>query len=299
MHSRAIPYIFGLGLLLGGTLIASRFSVGQFDPSTYVGLRLTLSSVCFFLIYGLGIREFRNLRGRRLWKHGFMLGIFGTAIPMLAMVSSLQYQSSGVAALLITINPALTVVMAHFALADERLNFRKASGVFLALSGAMLVVLRGESGLPDIGRANPIGYGLVLLALLSWSGSTIYTRKYVRDMNSTDIMSVRMFFAAIFVMPLSLFLVGFDLSQVNAQGFFALAYAALIGTFLGEWLNLYNIQQFGATASAMVSYVIPIVASLGGVLLLGETITQGMLVGMVLIFVGIYLISYRQGPEES
>ena len=108
-----------------------------------------------------------------------------------------------------------------------------------------------------------------------------------------------MLFAAIFVMPLSLFLVGFDLGQVNAQGFFALAYAALIGTFLGEWLNLYNIQQFGATASAMVSYVIPIVASLGGVLLLGETITQGMLVGMGLIFVGIYLISYRQGPEES
>ncbi|MFC2025697.1 DMT family transporter [Chloroflexota bacterium] len=299
MQYRAFPYVFVLGIMLGGTLIASRFSVSQFDPITYVGLRLTIASVCFFMIYGFRIRAHSHLRGHNLWIHGFMLGVFGTAIPMVAMVSALQYQSSGVAALLITVNPALTVVMAHFVLADERLNFKKSAGVLLALSGAMLMVLRGETGLPEIGRANPVGYGLILLALISWSGSTIYTRKYVRDKNSTDIMSVRMFIAAIVVMPISLVLVGLDFSQVNAQGFFALAYAALVGTFLGEWLNLYNIQQFGATTSAMTSYVLPIMASLGGVLLLGETITQGMLMGIILIFVGIYLISYRHTPVIS
>ena len=84
---------------------------------------------------------------------------------------------------------------------------------------------------------------------------------------------------------------GVDLSGVDTRGYLALIYAALVGTFSGLMLSFYNIKRFGATAASMPTYVIPVVASLGGALVLGERITPGMLVGMALIAAGIALIN--------
>ncbi len=292
MSPQALPYITLLGILFGSTLVVSRFSVAQFQPLTYIGLRLSLAGACHGLIYLLSKRR-RFPSDSHLWRHAAVLGIFATAIPMTALVSSLQFQSSGVTSVLITTGPALTVLMAHFLLPDESLTRQKSLGVFLAISGAIFLAVRGESGLPDIDRASPIGYFLVLGAMVSSSSSTIYARKKMRDLDTFDVASVRMWVAALAIVPLALFLTRFDLSRVNVQGYGALLYAAFVGTFAGMMMAFYNIQRFGATASAVTAYIIPIVASLGGVLLLGETITAEMVLGMGLIVGGVALINQR------
>ncbi len=129
LNIQSIPYILLLGVVFGTTLIASRFSVGQFSATTYIGLRLTLSSLGFALIYTLRIGKGNCPRGKELWKHSIILGILGTAIPMTGIVASLQYLSSGMASILITINPAIIVLLAHFFLSDEQLTRRKGLGV--------------------------------------------------------------------------------------------------------------------------------------------------------------------------
>jgi drug/metabolite transporter (DMT)-like permease len=293
MTVQAIPYITLLGFLFGSTLIASRFSVGQFSPTTYIGLRMVLASLGHLTFYLMGYQGRRWPKDPLLWRHAALLGVFGTAVPMTSIVSSLQYQSAGITAVLLTTGPAITVLMAHFSLADEALTWRKGSGVALALAGALLLTVRGESGLPDVSRASPLGYGLVLLAMVCASGMTVYARKYMSDLDSFDVASVRMLTAAFTVMPLSLLWVGFNLETVTGPGYLALGYAALVGTFGGMMLAFYNIKHFGATASAMTNYVIPVVAGLGGVLFLDEHITAGMLVGVGLIAAGIALLNRR------
>jgi drug/metabolite transporter (DMT)-like permease len=288
---KAVPYILLLGLFYGSTLIASRFSVGQFQPSTYIGLRMVLASLGHMGFYLLDTRHRPWPTNRRLWRHAAVLGVFGTAVPMTSIVTSLQYQSAGVTAVLLTTGPAITVLMAHFFLADEPLTWRKGAGVALALGGALLLAVRGESGLSGVAQANPVGYGLVFTAILFAGGMTVYARRFMQEFDSFDVASVRMVAAALTVMPLSLLLVGFDLGRVTGQGYFALGYAALVGTFLAMLIAFYVIKQFGATASAMTQYVIPVVAGLGGVLVLGERITTGMLAGMGLIAMGISLIN--------
>ena len=57
-----------------------------------------------------------------------------------------------------------------------------------------------------------------------------------------------MWIAAMIVMPLSLVFIGFDVQQVTGEGYFALGYAALIGTFGAMILAFYNVKHFGATA---------------------------------------------------
>ncbi len=290
MTASALPYVILLGFLFGSTLVVSRFSVGQYAPLTYIGLRLALASVCHVAIYALS-RKRSWPRDRNLWRHAVTLGIFGTAIPMTAIVSSLQFQSSGITAVLITTSPAITVLMAHFLLPDEPLTRQKGLGVGVAMAGAVLLAILGETGLPDVSKAAPAGYILVLAAMLFGSGAAIYARKYMRSFDTVDVNSVRMVSAAAVVLPVSLLLVGFDLSSVDTFGYMALIYASLVGTFAGLMLAFNNIQRFGATASAMSAYIIPIVATIGGVLLLNETITVGMLAGMALILGGVAVIN--------
>jgi drug/metabolite transporter (DMT)-like permease len=291
LNRKAIPYILALGLFFGTSIVVSRFSVGQFKPITYIGLRLTLASLGFIIVFSLRIGKRDWPQGREIWRKSFLLGILGTAIPMTGIVTSLQYLSSGLTSILITINPAITVLMAHFFLDDEHLTRRKAGGVLLAISGGVLLVFLGESGLPDVGKVNPLGYTFALGGMLAGSTMTIYARKYMSGFDAIEVTGIRMFAGAFILVPISLFFEGFDLSQVNYQGVAALVYAAIIGTFLGFLLSFYNIQRFGATAAVMTAYVIPVIAGLVGFLFLGETITFGMVAGILLIMIGVWVIN--------
>lgn len=289
MNPKSLPYVSLLALIFGSTLIVSRFSVGQFASLTYVALRILIASLCHVIIYAASSGRAWP-RDRQIWRHAPVVGVLGTAIPMSFIVASLQYQSSGVTGLLLTAAPAFTVILAHFFLPDEHLNGHKAFGVALAISGAAGLVLLGESGLPDVQEANPLGYALVLLGILSGSISTIYARRYLLDVDSFDVASVRMWTAVVIVLPIAYLLTGLDLSQTSSSGYAALLYAGLIGTFGGMLLEFNIIQRFGATATAMTANLIPIVALIGGWLFLDEQITAGMIGAMVLIVSGVTII---------
>ena len=295
MKVQALPYVVLLGLFFGSSLVASRFSVGQYDPATYIGLRMIIASLMSLTVYRFATGR-RLPRDRELWKRAGLLGVFGTAVPMTCIVSSLQYQSSGITSLLLASGPALTVLMAHVLLPDELLNRRKFIGVGLALAGALMLALSGEDGLPDAGQAAPIGYLLVTIGMVFSSIMIIYARKYLRGYNSFDVGSVRLFTTAMTVMPFSLLTAGFDLSAVDGAGIFGLFYAAVVGTFFGLILSFYNIKRFGATPAVMTTYIIPIVAGIGGVLVLDEIITSTMVMGMIVIVSGIALLQEYQKP---
>ncbi|MFN2195620.1 MAG: DMT family transporter [Anaerolineales bacterium] len=291
MILEALPYLLIQGILFGTTLVASRYSVGQFSPTTYIWLRLALASLAYLSFYLVARKRHPWPRDMNVWKHATVMGIVGTAVPMTFIVMSLQFQSSGLTSILITANPALTVLLAHYFLPDERLNTFKSVGIALAFSGALLLALRGETGLAEGVPAQPLGYLLVLLAMLAVSSSTVYARRTLVEANSFDVASIQMFTAALTVMPLSVLFVGFDLTSVNYQGYFALGYAALTGTFLGTWLAFIIIQRFGATAASLVAYIIPIAAGLTGWLLLDEQITVTMLFGVLLVLGGVALLN--------
>ena len=297
VRSKALLYIVLLGVLYGSTLVVSRFSVNQFAPTTYIGLRLALASLGFAVVYGFHINDRRWPRSGDLWSRGFLMGVFGTAAPMVGIVSGLQYLSSGLTSILITVNPALTVLLAHVFLKDEPLTRRKGTGVLLALSGALLLVIRGETGLPNVSFSNPVGYLFVLGGMISGSLATVYARKYMQNDDPFDVTGIRMFVGAFAVLPLAFLVDGLDVSRVDRWGVLALIFAAIVGTFLGMLLSFYNIQRFGATAAVMTSYVIPVVAGLIGVIFLNEQFTWGMAAGVSLISIGVWLINSTSKPE--
>ncbi|MEM7346448.1 MAG: DMT family transporter [Chloroflexota bacterium] len=294
MNFQSLPYVILTGFCFGSGLIALRFGLQQFNPFIYTGLRLFLASLAFLSIYLIARERYPWPTSGRLWLHSLVLAIIGTAAPTIGIILALQYLSSGLTGILITTSPALTVILAHFFLADESLTLKKSLGITLALSGAILLALRAESGLPDIAQANRTGYAILSVALIGISTSIIYTRKYLRDYASFDFTSLQMFIATLFILPISLVMIGLNLEPINLQGIFALGYSALIGTFTAFLLFYYVARTYGATTTAMIGYVNPVAATLGGILILNERVTGGMVLGMGLIITGIVIINHQQ-----
>jgi len=134
----------------------------------------------------------------------------------------------------------------------------------------------------------------VFLGITCASLSNIYIRKKMQVFAPIDVAAIRMISAALVMMPLMLLTANFNFHQVSLQGWAVLIFAAIVGTFFAFLLDFRNIQRFGASTAVIVSYVIPIVGVLGGALLLDEQITLGMLGGMLLIVLGLWLIMRRQ-----
>ncbi len=290
--TNGFPYVLLLSLFFGTSLVSSRFALQEIASLQFIGMRMLIATTAFIIVYTVS-KKYPWPTDPNIWRHGLVLGIIGTTIPMTAFISSLNYLSSGVSAIIGTTGPAFTVLLASFFLKDEDLNRRKIFGILLALGGALILTLMGETGLNTEGEVNPLGYILVFTANISSSFSVIYARKNVRDMSAFQITSVRALVTTVIILPIAYFIYGMDLSVLTNVGWTALFYSAVISSFFGFIMALYIINRFGVATSVMTNYVVPIVAAIGGALLLDERITIGMVGGMIVIIAGIAIINSK------
>lgn len=287
-----------MGAIWGSSVMATRFCIQMVNPVTYVGLRFSIAALLYLLVSTLHIAGKKLPTGRQVWKNGALFGIIGDAIPLTLFVLSMQYQSSGLSSILASLFPVMTALFAHFFLPDERLNRRKALGLVSSLSGVCLMALLGETGLPNVQRADLTGYALVLASALISGAFMVYARKHMATLDAWSVTSARFFTAALVVMPLSILVSGFDLSRYTWQGYLVTGYAGVI-FFAGFFISFLVLQKFGATTNALADYVTPIMATTGGWLLLGERITPGMLGGIALIALGLVLLNAKSKPAPQ
>ncbi|MCJ7622388.1 MAG: DMT family transporter [Anaerolineaceae bacterium] len=287
---KALTYIIFLGFLFGSGMVAARFSLGQFDPNTFNSLRLIIVTICFVLIYAMSPQKGWP-RDRKLWLKAGLWGVMGLALPMTAFITSLKYLSSGVASLLVTLNAPATLLMAQVFLTDEKLTKRKVIGILIAFAGAALILVRGESGLAEFSRADWRGYALVGVGILGAAGGLIYARRFLQGSDNIDVVAIRMVASLLVIIPFTYLMGGFDVSNVQTSGILVLIFAAVFTTLLTFLLEFYIIDHFGASAASQSSYVIPVVATTLGVLLLGEQVTPTIILGMIAIFIGLRFLN--------
>ncbi|WP_394847045.1 DMT family transporter [Pendulispora brunnea] len=291
-------WIIASAVCFGTGLTVSRLGLAAFSPLVYTGLRL-LVALGAFAVLSL-VRRRVPPRDARLWIPALCLGITGTALPMLSIVSALQMVSSGVAAIIATCGPAFAVVFAHIALPDEKLNVRKALGIAVAVAGAASLALQRETGLgTSSGQGNLLGYGLLALALAASHASLVLTRKYLRNYALSDVVRIQILAATAVLAPFVV--TGLDLERVHdpAMAWFSVLFGGIVGTFLAFSSRFHVLRTFGATDAAAIDYVVPIVASAGGVIIADETVTLPMLAGVCAIFAGVALLQGRSPKKPQ
>jgi len=282
---------FGTGLTI------SRLGLASFDVIDFTGLRFVVATAAFAL-YHLVRRGPQWPRERRFWLLSAGFGLMGTALPMLAIVGSLRYLSSGMAAIVAAVGPAFAVLFAHFLLHDERFSARKLLGIAVSFTGIAYLVLQRETGLGSA-ASGMLGYGMLLGGLMLSHASIVLARRYLRSYDLFQVVAVQMVAATVVVLPLTTS--AFSLEGVSdpTVAILSVVYAGLVGTFAAFLSRFALIKRFGATDAALIDYVVPVMAAAGGVLLLDEAVTGTMLVGMVIILIGVRIVQTSNLPPTK
>ena len=176
MKLRHLLVLILLGAIWGASFMFIKVALPTVPPLTIVLVRTGLAGLVLYAVV--------RARGRRMpppgpvWRSFLLMGLLNGAIPYSLINWGEQHIEAGLGAIFNSLMPLFTVIFAHFATHDERFTTRKISGVFLGLSG--VVLLMGTSALRGLG-AHVAGQLAVAGAAASYAIAAIYGKRLGKD----------------------------------------------------------------------------------------------------------------------
>ena len=223
-----------------------------------------------------------------------ILGIANQAAYLGLSNIGLQSISSGLAALIISANPVLTLLLAVPFL-GEKMSGRKAVGLLLGVFGALFVV--GHRFGDDVDH--PIGIAFMVAALISMVGGTILFKKFAPEDELWVGTAVQSLAAGSALLPIALSFERVADIRPSWHLILTLGYLVLFVSMLAYVLWLHLLTVSGATAASSYHFLMPPLGLLFGWLLLGEPVAISDLLGIALVGFGIYLVTTELHDENS
>lgn len=278
------------GVLVGATIVATRFVIDQSNPASLALLRYFIGFCCLLPLVLLSTRarfERRDLLPIAL------LGItqFGVVVTLLNY--ALQFIPSARAALLFATFPLMTMVLASI-LGSERLTPVKSTGVLLTVVGVGLAL--GEKALQPGNSANGwMGELAVLGSAFSGALCSVLYRPYLKKYPTLSVSAFAML-ASVFALAVVAAREGFfqAVPHFTAGGWLAIFFIG-ISSAVGYYLWLWALNHTTPTRVTVFLALSPITAAVLGILLLAESISTIFLLGLVCVAAGLVL---ALGPFE-
>lgn len=257
------------------------------SSETVAGLRI---SIAFLVLLPFALYHFRKVDPKKLWAIAGV-GFFGNGIPAFLFTASEKGISSSLAGMLNATTPIFTVIIGIllFRLRLKPINY---IGVLVGFGGAAGLML--SKGLGDL-EAESAYIFLVLCATFCYGVSVNLIRFYLAGVSPVAIASIS--FTIIGIPTLTWLLSQNVLDQINATPahWKALGYTtilAVVGTALAVIMFNYVVKLTSAVFASTVTYLMPIVALLWG-LLAREYFTWWYAVSIVVILAGVYLTNRK------
>ncbi|MDX1435847.1 MAG: DMT family transporter [Anaerolineales bacterium] len=276
-----------LGLIWGSSFLWIKIGLEELGPFTLVALRLGFGLLGLALV--VLIQRPPAPGARRLYAYLVLLGLFNTAIPFILISWGQQFIDSAVAAILNSTVPLFTMIIAHFFLVDERINFSRLVGLGLGFFGVLLLFSRGLSG--EGLTANLLGQLAVLAAAVCYSGSNVFARRNLRTVTPTFQAFFTILTAEVVVwllVPLVELPIEMPSSTVT---WIAILFLGLLGSCVAYLLYFYLIQSTGSVQASMVTYILPVVGVTLGVIFLDELFNLQLALGALLVIAGVWIVN--------
>ena len=260
---------------------------------TVVAGRLTIAAAAVLTIQ-LFVR--RNFAWRRdVIRTGAVMAMVGVAVPFVLFNSAYHHASAGFVGLMAALSPLGTAVFAHLFLPGETLDRRRLAGLGIAITGVAVLMFSGDSGLAVGGRpALAIAWSLPGVA--SFSYSTVYAKRHAASLAGFEVLIVQFTCAAALMLGPMLLVEG--LPRLDAGAWGILAYLAIGSTVVPIMLFYWVLQRNSAAQTALVGYIVPLVAVVAGVILLSEQVGAGLIAGGVAIMTGV-VVADRGGRRAG
>ena len=283
------------GAVWGSSFQAIKYALEGFGPISVAAGRILIAA-SVLLAYAL-MQGNRLPRSASIWMSFLLIGFFNCALPFFLIPWGEQSLDSGRAAIFMATGPLIAILLAHFTSANEHITRYKAVGFILGCIG-VLYVIGFDTFSTGVGDLLPQLAIIVAAASYVISGAMV---KRVKGMSSAMLSAGVLLGGCLITLPASLLLENPLASResIPDSAIIALVYLGLIPTGAAFFVRFYLIRMYGYTFVAQVGYLVPLFSVLFGVVLLGETLTEAMVFGLLLILGGIVLSRRGNKATES
>jgi drug/metabolite transporter (DMT)-like permease len=268
--------------------VAMRFLLIDLQPQTAIFLRLYPAASLALLIAIFAVK--RNLSWQD-WTRLLIAAWAGNMGYQLLAAWGMKMIPASWTGMLFGLEPVF-IALAAIIFNAERLTWRFAAGLVVALAGTAVLLVGSSTG--NVKDVAMLGVVLVTLSTMGWA---IYTTLIRPVTNKHGALPIACLAIAASGMPTLLFLnrkVVLEIAGLNTTQWLAVGFLSIIGTVLATVAWNYALGKMDNAKAGMFLYVQPLVAAVGGIALLGESLSIWLIGGGVLILAGVAL-SQMQG----
>ena len=289
INSIYLSYILlvSLATIWGVNFLFIKLAVAEVGPVTNVWGRLVMAALLLYIL--MRFSGNRLILTRTYIIFYIAIGSLGSAIPFFLISSAEQTIDAGLAGVLMSPMPLLTLALSAIILRNEKINFLKVLSFFIAAFG--LVVLFGFENLSQLGgnnRAEFIAQLIVLLAAICYGVNSIVS-KLVPKINFISLATGTTIASAILITPFAIIAEPFWLENFGTQSIIAITFQGILGTALANLMFFKIIELKGPVFLSLINFQIPLIAYFSGVIFLGEIIKFNVLISLTMILCALYL----------
>jgi len=297
MRLKEYLVLFMLAALWGASFLFIKVAVGDIPPALLVFIRLAFGALGLVLpvCFKPGI-----MQGWRRHLGAFALvAFFNAVIPYLAISWGELHVSSGMAAILNATTPLVLVIVSIWWPGGERLTWLRFLAVLVGFIGVGVLV--APTSVVSSGSSLYLpGILACLLGAASYAFGSLLAHKLFVGLPPLQQAIGQIGGGAIIMIPIT----GVSLALQPLTHFpsaWAIAAAlalALGGTSLAYLCYFWLISTVGPTRTLIVTYLLPCMALVYGVLLLHESLGINSIAGLVLVLAGVFLAG-KKTPSKS
>ena len=274
--------------------IIGKITLEHINPYALTSFRMVLSGVFMLPIY-FSMRQRSRLQRRDLWTFA-VLGFWGVVVNRGLFIVGLNFTTAAHSALIVASAPILVLMLAR-AHRLEAVTFAKVAGLVICCAGIVVLVSGDRVGLQ---HSTWIGDLITLGGTIGFSMYTVLSKKVARQYDTVSMNTFCNLAGAVFIIPLALEqALHLNWKAVGTVGWLGLGYTVLVSSIAAYIVFFWALAHVSASRIAAFTYLESPIAAAFGILLLGEKLTRGLVIGGALILAGVYLTEFGPGRQEA
>ena len=275
MTRRAI-FMFGLmSLMWGIPYLFIRIAVAEISPATLVFARTSIAALLLLPI-ALLRSDLRPVLARWRWVVAF--AVVEVGVPWVLLGTAEQHVTSSLAGLLVAGVPLVGTVIAASTGSRDHLGRGGLLGLMVGLVGVAAVV--GSS----LGASDPAAFLEMAVVVVGYAVGPAILARRLGGLSSVGVMALSLSLCALVYAPIA---VVQRPAVVPSPGVLvAIAILGVVCTAAAFVLFSALIAEIGPVRATVITYINPAVASVLGVLVLNESFTAAMAIGLGLVILG-------------
>ena len=291
MSNRSLGFLaaFGATLIYGlNHTVAKNVMPIYIGPYAFILLRVIGASILFWTV-SLFVKSEKI--DKKDWPRIILCSFLGMVINMLAFFKGLELSTPVNSSVMITLSPIIVFIFSAILL-KEKIESMKTFGIISGFIGALILVLyTAKTGVnaPNI----PLGNLLFIVNSFAYGLYLVLVKPLIAKYNIITLLKWLFLLGIIMNFPVTIsqFLEVEWTSLPLVEAIIPMIFVVVGTTFFTYLFNAYALTKLTASSVSSFIYLQPIVGIVFAISTKSDSLTLVSVIGMILIFVGIYLVT--------